>query len=165
MTHQADFRGALLLRVLGVLALVAGVFAMHGLTAHHDAAMPTAPTHLAVSEHHGALLEPAPTGHTASGTTVAAADAGQHRVVLPLALLDAFGRVDIAPAGAQHEMVSVCVAVLTGLLLLLALALGLRSWQAWRPVVATPPVERLVVGERSPPWLSPELSKLGVLRI
>ncbi|MFI6677706.1 hypothetical protein [Kribbella sp. NPDC050470] len=163
MDHRPEFRGALLLRVLGVLALAVGVFAMHSLTAHHDAAMAAPPTHPALSGHHGDMAEPAGAGRQEQHESVM--PAGQHEVVLPLVLLDALGRVDIAPAGEQHEMVSVCVAVLTGLLLLLALALGLRSLLAWRPVVVIPPVGRLVAGERSPPWPRPELSKLGVLRI
>jgi hypothetical protein len=44
------------------------------------------------------------------------------------------------------------------------LALGLRSLLACRPVVLLAPVERLVLSERSPPWLAPSLSKLCVLR-
>ena len=87
-----------------------------------------------------------------------------HGVALIVALVDGFDRAVIAPAGDQHWMVGNCLAVLTGLVLLLALALGLRSLRAWRAVALVAPAERLVLSERPPPWLAPSLSKLCVLR-
>src|SRR5690242_13291349 len=42
--------GARLPRLLGVLTVVAGVFAMHGLTSHHDAAMAVPGTSMVVTE-------------------------------------------------------------------------------------------------------------------
>lgn len=174
MDERVGFRGVWLLRAVGVLGLLVGVFAMHGLTAHHDAAIAgTSLTQQAASGQHAPTAGPAPTHHAPAEQheRVMPADrhkdampGEQHQVVLPLVLLDAFDRVVIAVADGQHEMVSVCVAVLTGLVLLLALALAARSLLAWRPVLGTVAVVRLV-GERAPPWLVPELSKLGVLRI
>ena len=146
MTSRPPRRGALLLRLLGVLGVVAGVFAMHGLTAHHDAAMAT-PTHAGMQH-----------------SVVPEAMDHRHQVALPIALVDAFDRVVIAPAGEQHGMAEACMAVLTGLLLLLALVLALRNLLAWRPVLLVAPAERVVLSERSPPWLTPSLSKLCVLR-
>jgi hypothetical protein len=137
-------------RALGVLALVAGVFAMHGLTADHEVAM--ASMHSPASAVMPAEHAPAP------------AHVMEHRVVLPIALIDAFDRVEIAAAGEPHGMVGTCLAVLTGLLLLLALVLGLRNLLAWRPVVPLMPAQRLMLSDRAPPWLAPSLSKLCVLR-
>ena len=122
-THE---RGARLLRLLGVLTVVAGVFAMHGLTSHHDAAMaePQAPMVMAHAQ-----------------------PAGVH----------------VAPADEMHDMGSACLAVLTGLVLLLALLLGLRSLLVWRAVALPSVLERPAPGERSPPTM--DFSSLGVLRI
>ncbi|TCC39233.1 DUF6153 family protein [Kribbella sindirgiensis] len=112
-----------MLRLLGVLTVVAGVFAMHGLTSHHDAAM-AAP---------GMVMT-----HTEP--------AGVH----------------VDPLDDMHDMGGACMAVLTGLVLLLALALGLRSQLVWRAVSLPATSARFVLGERSPPR---SVSSLGVLRI
>ncbi|MEV4259916.1 DUF6153 family protein [Kribbella sp. NPDC049584] len=122
-THE---RGARLLRLLGVLTVVAGVFAMHGLTSHHDAAMAAAQPAMVME-------------HTQPG--------------LP----------HVAPTEEMHDMDGACVAVLTGLVLLLALLLGLRSLLVWRAVSVPSAAGRLVLGERSPPPV--KASTLGVLRI
>lgn len=113
--------GARLLRFLGVLTVVAGVFAMHGLTSNHDAAMAV---HIA-----------------------------------PVAPAD----VHVTPAEEMAGMGGACVAVLTGLVLLLALMLGLRSLLVWRAVEVPAYAPGRVRSERSPP--GPVLSSLGVLRI
>lgn len=130
MASRMHEHGARLLRLLGVLTVVAGVFAMHGLTSHHDAAMavPQAPMVM--------LAE-----HTRS--------------------VD----LHVAPTDEMDDMGGACVAVLTGLVLLLALLLGLRSLLAWRLVPASAPRARPVPDEQSPPWAGPSLSSLGVLRI
>lgn len=117
-----------MLRLLGVLTVVAGVFAMHGLTSHHDPMT--------------AMAAPVMT-HTAPDTGAPS--------------------LHVAPADEGHGMSGACMAVLTGLVLLLALLLGLRSllvWRAIRPLFAK---ARRVVGERSSPRVTP--SSLGVLRI
>jgi hypothetical protein len=147
-------RAALLLRLVGVLGVVAGVFAMHGLTSHHDAAM--AELRLPAAAH-------AATAHASPEVMGSAELESKHQVALPIALIDAFDRVAIAPAAEQHGMVEACMAVLTGLLLLLALVLALRSLLAWRPVLVVAPAEQVVPSE--PPWLAPSLSRLCVLRI
>jgi hypothetical protein len=168
MNTRATVSGALL-RVLGVLGLVAGVFAMHGLTAHHEIAMagmhaPAAAQAAAMPAAHMSESPPAGDAAEAEVVSVAAVPQAMHQVAMPVALVDGFERVVVTPSGGRHGMVGACVAVLTGLLLLLALALGLRSLLAWRLVVLLAPVERLVLSERSPPWLAPSLSKLCVLR-
>jgi hypothetical protein len=166
---------------------------MHGLTGHHEAAMagmaaptPAAAMHEAAeseassrpasgdqpapSNGHGMAHEPAsPNGHGAAHEPALPSAHGLalpsgHEVALPIALVDAIDRVAIEPAGQQHRMVSACVAVLTALVLLLALVLGLRSLLTWRPVLLVAPTGRVVLSERSPPWLAPSLSKLCVLR-
>ena len=156
-----------MLRLLGVLGIVAGVFAMHGLTGQHDAAM--AIMHLPGVTQTG----PTPAQHVvstpaeamATGLSRAGESAAGHSVRLPIALVDGFDRVAIGAAGEQHGMAGACMAVLTTLLLLLALMLGLRSLRAWRSVVLLAPTERLTSTDRSPPWLAPSLSTSGVLRI
>jgi hypothetical protein len=73
------------------------------------------------------------------------------------------GLPHVAPADEMHDMGGACVAVLTGLVLLLALLLGLRSLLVWRAVSVPSAAGRLLLGERSPP--SVKASTLGVLRI
>jgi hypothetical protein len=154
MNARATVSGALL-RVLGVLGVVAGVFAMHGLTSDHEVAM-------AIMHAPGDVQAAMPAAHVAESQS--AGHVVQHGDAVSVALVVGLERVVIAAAGEQHGMVGECLAVLTGLLLLLALALGLRSLLACRPVVLLAPAERLVLSERSPPWLAPSLSKLCVLR-
>ncbi|HZX04675.1 hypothetical protein [Kribbella sp.] len=60
-------------------------------------------------------------------------------------------------------MGDVCLAVLTGLVLLLALLLGLRSLLVWRAVGVPVDGRTRALGQRSPPRLS--VPSLGVLRI
>ena len=129
-----------MLRLLGVLTVVAGVFAMHGLTSHHDPAME--------------MPNPA-MPHTAPGADPVALGAE------PTAL--SAEAVQVAPPGEAHGMGGACMAVLTGLVLLLALLLGLRSLLVWRAVRAVFAVARRVVREQSSPRVT--ASTLGVLRI
>jgi hypothetical protein len=146
-----------LTRVMAVLGVAAGVFTMHGLTGNHDAAMAAAhmnpaPRAIAVlvADHHTSVqadTDPA---------SVAAMD-----------WLDEAGNLitgALTPAGHGHTMAGACVAVLTALVLLLALMLGLRSLLAWRRVRLIAPPARPPVTGRSPPWVVPSLSKLCVLR-
>ena len=127
--------GARLLRILGVLTVVAGVFAMHGLTSHHDAEM--------------AMPSTSTVGTSMAGTSMAVPEhpAGVH----------------VMPADEMQDMGGACMAVLTGLVLLLSLLLGLRSLLVWRSVGVPSYGPRRVLSERSPPRLV--LSSLGVLRI
>jgi hypothetical protein len=147
-----------LTRVLSVLGVVAGVFVMHGLTGNHDAAMAAAHMNAAPR----AVVVPA-AGHGASQADHARATTA----ALATERLGDAGHVITAvvrPAGDEHIMASACVAVLTALVLLLALALALRSLLAWRRVQLIAPSARPVVTGRSPPWVVPSLSKLCVLR-
>jgi hypothetical protein len=144
-------------RAVAVLGVVAGVFAMHGLTGNHDAAMAAA--HLNVAPR--AMVLPAGDQQM------------DHPVPAPTAMILAQSaekpagekQPTIAPLAEHHSMGGACLAVLTGLVLLLTLALALRSLLAWRPVELFGPTDRPVLTGRSPPWLVPSLSKLCVLRI
>ncbi|GAA1139396.1 hypothetical protein GCM10009630_42830 [Kribbella jejuensis] len=71
--------------------------------------------------------------------------------------------VHVMPADGMQDMGGACMGVLTGLVLLLALLLGLRSLLVWRAVGV--PIYQLTraLEERSPPRVV--LSSLGVLRI
>jgi hypothetical protein len=137
MAGRIHDRGARLLRLLGVLTVVAGVFAMHGLTTDHNTAM----------------AAPAPSA-SASAAMRHAAPAAAHLAPAEL---------QVSPADEMDGMAGGCVAVLTGLVLLLALLLGLRSLLVWRALGMRIYVLRRVLGQRSPP--GPVLSSLGVLRI
>jgi Family of unknown function (DUF6153) len=150
--------GARLLRILGVLTVVAGVFAMHGLTSDHDAAMaaPTATTPSAPAAAH--------LGSTAARIASTAAHVAPVAVhIAPVKVQVARGAVRVDPSDEMAGMAGACVAVLTGLVLLLALMLGLRSLLVWRAVEVPVYVLDRGLGERSPP--APVLSSLGVLRI
>ena len=149
-------------RALAILGVLAGVFAMHGLTGNHDAAMasphmraassaagPAADHRMGPVDETGSSSPAGPTG--VLGDEAAATSRGARHVAL-------------IPAGDEHVMAGACVAVLTGLVLLLTLLLGLRSLLAWRPVQLPAPAVRPMLTERSPPWLVPSLSKLCVLR-
>jgi hypothetical protein len=148
-------------RALAILGVLAGVFAMHGLTGNHDAAM--ASPHMRAAS---SAADPAANHHMGpvdeTGSSSPAGPMGglgDEAATSPAATKVAF-----IQAGDEHVMAGACVAVLTGLVLLLTLLLGLRSLLAWRPVQLTAPPVRPVLTERSPPWLVPSLSKLCVLR-
>jgi hypothetical protein len=130
-----------LTRALAVLGVLAGVFAMHGLTGDHDVTM--VDPHLSASSTEAT--------HASEATR-----ASEH----PAAARSAVITVDEH----QHAMAGACLAVLTALVLLLALSLGLRSLLAWRAVQRTAPADRSALTGRSPPWLVSSLSKLCVLR-
>jgi hypothetical protein len=150
-----------LTRALAVLGVVAGVFAMHGLSGNHDVTMvgqqmsarSGAEADLA-SDHPMARLGEV----TSSAIPGMALDATAS--VIAAAARDAVVSVDEH----QHSMAGACLAMLNGLVLLLALALGLRSLLAWRAVEFAASAGRSVLTGRSPPWLVPSLSKLCVLR-
>ncbi|HEY0692369.1 MAG TPA: DUF6153 family protein [Kribbella sp.] len=150
-----------LTRALAVLGVLAGVFAMHGLTGNHDAAM--------ADPHLGSASSAA--GPAADHRMGPVDEMGSSSPVGPMgglgekaAVSSAATHVAFIPASDEHVMAGACVAVLTGLVLLLTLLLGLRSLLAWRPVQLTAPAVHPMLTERSPPWLVPSLSKLCVLR-
>jgi crotonobetainyl-CoA:carnitine CoA-transferase CaiB-like acyl-CoA transferase len=135
-----------LVRALTSVCLLAGVLAMHALTMDHDPAM------IAMS------------GTAASATPFQATSEMPEHVS---------GLTGSMRAGAayvssdSHQMGQLCVAVLAGSLLLLGLVLML----AWlRSARSAPWSLRLFAVRlspllgRSPPWLTPSLSKLCVMR-
>jgi predicted cobalt transporter CbtA len=144
-----DTRGVVgsgLVRALVSVCLLAGVLAMHALTMDHDPAM------IAMS------------GKAANAEPIqAGSDMPEHSSAVP-----ASSRTDAAyTRRAGHEMAELCVAVMSGSLLLLGLVLML----AWlRSARSTPwslrlfPVRLSPLLGRSPPWLTPSLSKLCVMR-
>ena len=125
-------------RAVAVLGVVAGVFAMHGLTGNHDAAMAADQMNVAPR----AMVVPA----------------DSHR-------MEPANTTQTTPIDEHHSMGGACLAVLTGLALLLAFALAMRSLLAWRSVKLIATAEHPILTGRSPPWLTPSLSKLCVLRI
>jgi hypothetical protein len=148
-------------RVLAVLGVLAGVFAMHGLTGNHDAAM-AGPHMRAASSAAGPAAghRMGPVDETGSSSPAGPMGGLGDEAAMPSAAT----KVAFIPASDEHVMAGACVAVLTGLVLLLTLLLGLRSLLAWRPVQLPAPAVRPMLTERSPPWLVPSLSKLCVLR-
>jgi hypothetical protein len=121
---------------MAVLAVLVGVFAMHGLTGNHDVTM--------VEPHMSAM-------------PITIHDSSRDRAV-------GAQNVVIAVDEHQHAMTGACLAILTALMLLLTLSLGLRSLLVRRAVQLATPAERPLLTGRSPPWLVPSLSKLCVLR-
>src|SRR5437763_1465872 len=118
-------------RALAVLAVLAGVFAMHGLTGNHDAAM--ADPHMdAASSAAGPAADHRMGPVDETGSSSPAGPMGG--LGDQAAMSSAATHVAFIPAGDEHVMAGACVAVLTGLVLLLTLLLGLRSLLAWRPV-------------------------------
>jgi hypothetical protein len=125
-------------RALIAVCLLAGVFAMHGLTGGHealDAHRPAAAAAMAETEHgHPAAVQPP------HGPAVQAAHDG------------------------THSMADVCLALLTALALAIVAALALRSLRITRPVAPPGSGPRVIRTGRAPPWLQPRLTKLCVLR-
>jgi hypothetical protein len=134
-----------LVRALASAWLLGGVLAMHALTMDHDPAM------MAMSE----------TAATVSPVQ-ATPEMPEHANGSP----NASASTDAAYVSVgSHQMSELCVAVLAGSLLLLALVLAwLRSGRStpwsFRVFLVRPSP---LLG-RSPPWLAPSLSKLCVLR-
>jgi hypothetical protein len=149
-------------RAVAVLGVLVGVFAMHGLTGNHEVTM--------ASQHMSAVSSVAQdaTSHHA----VDPLDQASSSAVAAMGHLSAVASRDSAAAQSafvpigehQHMMAGGCLAMLTALVLLLALMLALRSLIAWRAVDLVAPAELPVLPGRSPPWLVPSLSKLCVLR-
>ena len=149
-----------LIRVLAVLAVLAGVFAMHGLTGNHDTTMAGAHVNAASpvaapSENHPV----SPVSHSDPSPAEVMNVASGKAVVMPTATQTAFVAAD-----GRHAMAGACVAVLTGLILLLALLLGIRSLLAWRRVQLPAAAARPALTGLPPPWLVVSPSKLCVSR-
>jgi hypothetical protein len=140
-------------RALAVLGVLVGVFAMHCLTGNHDVMMASPQMGAASSAaEHETVAQHVISWGQGSSPAMASADVGGMRL-------------RFEPVGKhQHAMGGACLAMLTALVLLLVLALALRSLLAWRSVQVELAAERPVLTGRSPPWLTPSLSKLCVSR-
>ncbi|GAA1599973.1 hypothetical protein GCM10009789_62670 [Kribbella sancticallisti] len=137
-------------RLLTVVGLLAGVFAMHGLTGNHDAT-------IALPHGMASLANVATADHV--HTTAATRPSAVHP---PLAaqIGVTVGAVDES----GHHAMDVCLAVLTALALAAWVVLAAVRRKAALSVGRGAPVHRLRLPSRSPPWLQPSLSKLCVLR-
>jgi hypothetical protein len=130
-----------LLRALVVVAVTAGVFAMHGMTGDHRMAMAASPSATVHGDH-----------------SMAGGGSATHAVPVSDAPV-------LTAPGDDHSMGGACVAILAASLLLLALWTMSRGLRSWRPLGRMPVGQGLVLPARSPPsWLTPSLSKLCVLR-
>jgi hypothetical protein len=137
-------------------AVLAGVFAMHALTSHHDPAIAgsvasdRAAAHAIERHvgHGGGVMVPA--GDCCDGSGAATAAPAEHQLM----------------PGALVPDMATCVAVLAGSLLALVLALiaqrgtGRRGRLVWRPPVAAVALS----GGRPPPRPAPSLTELCILR-
>jgi hypothetical protein len=151
------------------LVLLAGVLAMHGLSAHHYAGR------------HQAPVPPAATGpvdhRMPAEPRLASSNAGAS--ALTTTGHSAVDRADTGPAGAglerelvrigapddpEHGVMSICIAVLSLLLLLLLVG---RSG-AGAPIASSEgllPAFRRTAGRVLPPQLRPSLTGLGISRV
>ena len=166
--HARARRG--LVRAVIVVCLLVGVFAMHGLTGSHDAAMafthqmpPTAPTRPVV---HQAPWQSAPHAvvHEMAAVNESAAAAPSGQSVATRSGTATRTAVEPGPAGHLHAMGDVCLAMLTALALAMVAALGMHSLRATHPVVLPGIALPSIDPGPSLPWLQPTLSKLCVLR-
>jgi hypothetical protein len=187
MERRRGIPGSGPVRALIVVCLLAGMFAMHGLTGHHDAAM--ALTHRVTTTAAGtdttavtgavamlprsyqAVLKPALSAaehHTAAHLPVASADFTQPvstgTPISQNAVISGGVVVEAARDGHRHSMGEVCLAILVALVVAVIAALGLRNLCLTRPVAPLMPALGPITAGRSPPWLHPRLSKLCVLR-
>jgi hypothetical protein len=153
------------LRVVLLLGVLAGVLAMHALTVNHHAGM-------AVTEGRGAaVISPEP--QSSHGSHHNGADAipawSRPTAVAATSLLTFLhgaeaGVVQFVPAEPASGMGDLCVAVLAGLVLLILPALR-RGIPGSLGHGLLSGLRRTVLSGRSPPWSTPSLSKLCVLRI
>jgi hypothetical protein len=117
-------------KALIAVCLLAGVFAMHGLTGSHDAGM--------------AATHEMPAVTTAQPmVTVPFMDVGQQVIV------------EAAHHGHRHAMGDVCLAMLVAFLLAIVAALALRSLLPAYPVALGGTPLRVAVEEPLPPWRRP----------
>lgn len=141
-------RGSAALRLLGIFALLAGLLVMHGLTGGHDMSMAVM-TGSGSPEANAAASVP-------TGPSPAAA----------MATTDSVVSLRAPGSDPGHDMGPVCLAILTGLLVLLLVLLRLRgAHPTSRPAACA--VQRIGRGRAPPPqpYLRPSLSKLRVARI
>ncbi|WP_026162757.1 DUF6153 family protein [Kribbella catacumbae] len=149
-------------RALIAVCLLAGVFAMHGLTGSHDAAMALIHQPPTAAIRSAPTVPVAPAGHGAHAIAVPATDLG----VSPAVHVQAGSEVIVRAGhdGHLHAMGDVCLAMLAALMLALVVALALRSLTVAHPVVLAAAAIRVATDGPSPPWRRRTLSKLCVLR-
>lgn len=173
MIQQHALAGSRSGKALVAMLLLAGVFAMHGLTGNHDAAMSLrGHSSLSTASEHNrpylddqpllsdqALMLTAPAGSTiADGDPVASA---MHSDV-PRLTARGLG----ASGNDEHRsaMGDVCLAMLVALLLALLVALARRSVAVTYPARPVGGLVAMTATGPSPPWMCPTLSKLCILR-
>lgn len=153
-----------LIRALIAVCLLAGVFAMHGLTGNHDATAALTPAAEPAAAPTAASMHPAPqlSVHAAHRRPDSPPSAAAPLSPAPLPL----DGVTVQPAhnGHGHTMGDVCLAMLTALALAIAGALASHSLRTTRPVIRFRSGLTPMAMGPSPPWLQPTLSKLCVLR-
>jgi len=160
-------------RALIAVCLLAGVFAMHGLTGNHDAAMalthqmPATPanpttqpaTHQAPSQSaHRAAVHQVTAGNESAAAAPSSHSAPTHTEA-PVRTA-----IESGSDGHLHAIGDVCLAMLTALALAMIAALGARGLLAAYAVALPGLVLPSIARGPSPPWLRPTLSKLCVLR-
>jgi hypothetical protein len=155
MTKDASVRSGLIKAVVTVW-LLAGVFAMHGLTGNHDAA--------AVLTHHAHRAVAIPSYDDRPAAQPPSHAAHQLPAAHPAEAASGGVTVGAASGGHGHGMGEFCLAMLTALALVILGALAWRSLRAAHPVVHLSREQRPVVADQWPPWAQPTLSKLCVLR-
>jgi len=157
-----------LVRALIAVWLLAGVFAMHGLTGNHDAVMAQthAPHPTAVSAPN--THQPAQRHSLQSVHQMPAANqpamAAQRAPTSVDAMASSGNTAYTGRGGHRHAMGDVCLAMLTTLALAILGALAVRGLRATHPVLRVSPALVAIAVAPSPPWRQPTLSKLCVLR-
>ncbi|WP_344838361.1 hypothetical protein [Kribbella ginsengisoli] len=160
-------------RALIAVLLLAGVFAMHGLTGNHDAAMAVGHQMAGSPPGQSAFLgteSPVP-GQPQAGASAASYSA-DHGHAYNTAMIGVSGHVESSLEltarpdghGHIHAMDDVCLGMLVALLLALIVALARCSLTAAHPVQLTASPVLVAVDDPSPLWRRPVLSKLCVLR-
>lgn len=143
MSRSGQLRA--IVSLLGLAMLIAAVVAMHSMGAGHSPGAGTG-TPAAHAAGHGPAA-----GHS---EPVAAGDTGPCGECL----------AQLVPVGDPHAMAAMCLAVLTGLVLLMVGRLLARGRA--RSPLARDRRRNLAPGGRAPPGLlAPSLSQLGVLRV
>ena len=160
-------------RALVAVVLLAGVFAMHGLTGNHDAAMAmtdqmpasvTADAHSATVARTAAVAPPPGTHRSAVHQTTDEVHRATQTAHSTWAKPWPAIIVEPGHGGHSHRMVDVCLAMLVALLLALVVALTRRGLTEAHPVELIGTAAQLAAGGLSPPCRRPTLSKLCVLR-
>lgn len=149
-------------RLLLMLSLVVGVVIMHSTVTGHSAAVPVASS--------AATTQPGagnPTGHSSPAVDslrgVPGGGAMDAVAMAAEAPMPDHGSSSRDPMSALHDLLHLCLAVLTALVVLTAVVRALGVWRRLRPTPASS-AGRPAVGPRAPPSTSVRLAQLCVLR-